>query len=142
MGAVLNAAFVTNSTNVLEMISPRSFPTGAWSMLSLSYLPIGYENPRTNGGYFDIIRLILSKHLKHDASTLPGCCNGTGMLQKVTEIVTVPAPHLASLELVLVLALLKFRLKTITTTVYGYSTSLKLRSNCECVEAKFSQIIH
>lgn len=26
---------VTNSTNVLEMISPQSFPTGAWSMPSL-----------------------------------------------------------------------------------------------------------
>lgn len=62
---------------------PRLWPMSGPSLEDfchkVSDLPIGYENPRTNGRYFDVMRLILSKHLKqNDASSI---INTSRMLQ-------------------------------------------------------------
>ena len=119
---------------------PRLWPMSGPSLEDffhkVSDLPIGYENPRTNGRYFDVMRLILSKHLKqNDASSI---INTSRMLQWNWDASKGDWDcRCASTSFSFLGVGVGFLIAEVQAQWWYKSQNLP--SNGECIEAKFSQ---
>lgn len=105
----------------------------------VSDLPIGYENPRTNGRYFDVIRLIFSKHLKQNESKW--IINTSRMLQWNWDASKGDWDCGCASTSFSFLGVAEGFLNCWSSGSLMVQVS-NLPSNCECIEAKFNQIIH